>query len=161
MKTYTSSIPLALGEAGSTGVSPCRPENPNQLAASTTAAATRTIETILRRGTEWHSREVPEGGVSSTGVSVADLPPGVTRPFEVYVNGVRQEEGSDFRVEGRTLIFGRSLEREGRLGAWKWLRMLLGIAGSYGRNDSVDVVHAREGRRVVETGLPLRRREWA
>jgi hypothetical protein len=80
----------------------------------------------------------------------------VTRPFEVYVNGVRQEEGADFRLEGRTLVFARSLEREGRLSTWKWLRMLLGIAGSYGRNDSVDVIYAREGRRTVATGLPLR-----
>ena len=81
----------------------------------------------------------------------------MTRPFEVYVNGVLQQEGSDFRVEGRTLVFSRLLEREGRLGTWKWLRMLLGIAGSYGRNDSVDVVYAREGRRAVATGLALRR----
>ena len=83
------------------------------------------------------------------------LPGDVTRPFEVYVNGVLQQEGADFRVEGRTLVFGRRLEREGRLGTWKWLRMLLGIAGSYGRNDSVDVVYERDGRRAVATGLPL------
>jgi hypothetical protein len=80
----------------------------------------------------------------------------VTRPFEVYLNGVRQEEGADFRVEGRTLVFPRRLEREGRLSSWKWLRMLLGIAGSYGKNDSVDVIFALEGRRTVATGLPLR-----
>lgn len=90
-------------------------------------------------------------------MSLAELPAGVIRPFEVYVNGVLQEEGSDFRVEGRTLVFSRLLEREARLGTWKWLRMLLGIAGSYGRNDSVDVVHVREGRRAVATGLTLRR----
>ncbi len=100
---------------------------------------------------------MPEEGATSSGLSRADLPADLTRPFEVYVNGVRQEEGQDFRVVGRTLVFARSLEREGRLGAWKWLRMLLGIAGSYGRNDSVDVVYARGGRRAVATGLPLRR----
>ena len=91
--------------------------------------------------------------------SLVDLPSYVTRPFEVYVNGVAQEEGRDFRVEGRTLVFDRALEREGRLGAWKWLRMLLGIAGSYGRNDLVDVIHRWEGRRRVETALPVRRAE--
>ena len=88
--------------------------------------------------------------------SMVDLPPDVTRPFEVYVNGVLQAEGDDFRVEGRTLVFARSLEREGKLPAWKWLRMALGIAGSYGRDDSVDVVYARSGRRAVVTGLPVR-----
>jgi hypothetical protein len=44
------------------------------------------------------------------------LPGDVTRPFEVYVNGVRQEEGRDFRVEAGGLVFGRELRREGRLG---------------------------------------------
>jgi len=33
------------------------------------------------------------------------LPADVVRPFEIYVNGVPQEEGADFRVEGRTLVF--------------------------------------------------------
>ena len=91
--------------------------------------------------------------------SLVELPADVTRPFEVYVNGVLQREGDDFRVDGRTLVFGRSLEREGKLPAWKWLRMALGIAGSYGRDDSVDVVYARGGRRAVATGLPVRRPE--
>jgi hypothetical protein len=100
---------------------------------------------------------VGDEGATSSRVSLAELPAGVTRPFEVYVNGVLQREGADFRVEGRTLVFSRLLEREGRLGTWKWLRMLLGIAGSYGRNDSVDVLYAREGRRAVATGLPVRR----
>jgi hypothetical protein len=88
--------------------------------------------------------------------SLVDLPPDVTRPFQVYVNGVLQTEGDDFRVEGGTLVFTRSLEREGKLPTWKWLRMALGIAGSYGRDDSVDVVYARGGRRAVATGLPVR-----
>lgn len=89
--------------------------------------------------------------------SVVDLPPGVSPPFEVYLNGVLQEAGADFRVEGATLVFGRPLEREGRLGFWRWASMLLGIAGSYGRNDTVDVVYeAVGGRRAVATGLPFR-----
>ena len=33
--------------------------------------------------------------------------------------------------------------------------MLLGMAGSYGQNDSVDVVYERDGRRVVASKLPL------
>jgi hypothetical protein len=79
----------------------------------------------------------------------------VKRPFEVYVNGVPQREGADFRVVDRTLVFERTLAREGQLGFWRWLRMALGIAGSYGRNDAVDVVYQAGGRRVVATGLPI------
>jgi hypothetical protein len=83
------------------------------------------------------------------------LPGDLTRPFEVYVNGVPQEEGRDFRVEGRTLVFDRALRTEGRLGFWRWLSMWVGIAGTYRQNDSVDVVYERSGRRVVATKLPL------
>jgi hypothetical protein len=83
------------------------------------------------------------------------LPPEVGEPFEVYLNGVLQRRGVDFRVEGDSLVFERPLEREGRLGFWRWLSMLLGIAGSYGRNDTVDVVYESGDRRVVATGLPI------
>jgi hypothetical protein len=88
--------------------------------------------------------------------SAVDLPRGVQPPFEVYLNGVRQEQGRDFRIVGTVLVFDRSLEREGRLGFWRWLSMVLGIAGSYGRNDTVDVVYEVAGRRTVATGLPFR-----
>jgi hypothetical protein len=83
------------------------------------------------------------------------LPDDLVRPFEVYVNGVPQSEGIDFDVEGRTLVFDRSLETEGRLGFWRWLSMWVGVAGTYRQNDSVDVVYERDGQRVVATKLPL------
>jgi hypothetical protein len=83
------------------------------------------------------------------------LPPDVTFPIEVYVNGVLQERGPDFELDGRTLVFRRSLAREAPLGFWRWTRMFLGIAGSYGKNDSVDVVYQSGGRRQVVTGLPI------
>jgi hypothetical protein len=99
-----------------------------------------------------HSREVPE----ETAAARVDLPPEVTAPFEVYVNGVRQHAGADFRVEGQSLVFPRRLAREGRLGFWRWLSLFLGIAGTYRQNDTVDVIYDVGGRRVVATGLPLR-----
>lgn len=81
------------------------------------------------------------------------LPPEVSRPLEVFVNGVPQESGSDYRLDGRELVFDRPLAREGRLGPLRWLSMLLGIAGTYRRHDSVDVVYELGGRRLVATGL--------
>jgi hypothetical protein len=93
---------------------------------------------------------------TSSGVSRVVLPPHVGKPFEVYLNGVLQRAGVDYRIEGDVLVFERALEREGRLGFWRWLSMLLGIAGSYGRNDTVDVVYEAGGRRAVATGLPIR-----
>ena len=96
--------------------------------------------------------KVPENASRRTRVR---LPPDVTRPFEVYVNGVPQEEGGDFRIEGRTLVFDQQLKTEGNLGFWRWLSMWVGVAGTYRQNDSVDVVYQVDGRRVVATKLPL------
>jgi hypothetical protein len=84
-----------------------------------------------------------------------ELPPGVEEPFEVYVNGVRQQPGRDYERHGDTLVFPTRLAREGRLGFWRWLSLFLGIAGTYRQNDSVDVVYEREGRRIVASGLRL------
>jgi hypothetical protein len=88
------------------------------------------------------------------GRTVVRLPGDVRRPFEVYVNGVAQEESRDFRVEDGSLVFERPLRKEGRLGFWRWASILVGAAGTYRQNDSVDVVYERDGRRVVATGLP-------
>jgi hypothetical protein len=89
-----------------------------------------------------------------TGTRV-DLPGGVERPFEVYVNGVLQREGADYRVVGHSLRFARELRHEGRLGFWRWTSIIFGVAGTYRQNDVVDVVHERGGQRLVATGLPL------
>jgi len=85
--------------------------------------------------------------------SRVDLPPDVPEEFEVFVNGVRQEPGRDYRVQGRTLIFPRQIAQEGKLGAMRWTSMLLGVAGSYRKHDSVDVAYKRDGQRTVATGL--------
>jgi hypothetical protein len=96
--------------------------------------------------------KVPEETAHRTRVR---LPGDVMRPFEIYVNGVPQEEGKDFRVEGRTLVFDRELKTEGKLGPMRWLSMWVGVAGTYRQNDSVDVVYQRNGKRAVATKLPL------
>ena len=75
--------------------------------------------------------------------------------FEVFVNGVPQQAGKDFRREGGELVFERSLAREGRLGFWRWLSLFLGVAGTYRQNDSVDVIYDAGGRRHVLAALPL------
>lgn len=64
--------------------------------------------------------------------------------FEVFVNGVSQQRGADYRVEGRALVFERELKKEGRLGAWRWFLGAWGI-GTYRQNDSVDVKYEVNG----------------
>ena len=72
-----------------------------------------------------------------------------------FVNGVPQAENDDFRVEGRMLVFGRPLQKEGRLGFWRWLSIFLGLVGTYRQNDSVDVQYRAGGRERFLTGLDI------
>jgi hypothetical protein len=83
------------------------------------------------------------------------LPPDAQRPFQVFVNGVPQQEGVDFEVMGGVLLFERDLRKEGKLGFWRWTSIIVGVAGTYRTNDSVDIVYQRAGQKVVATGLPL------
>lgn len=78
----------------------------------------------------------------------------VADPFEVFVNGVQQLPGRDFDRVGRSLVFSRELTPEGRLGFWRWLSIFLGIAGTYRRNDTVDVVFTTNGRKEVVSLAP-------
>jgi hypothetical protein len=82
------------------------------------------------------------------------LPRGAEPPYRVFVNGVPQREGGDYEVVGHELHFSRPLEKE-RLGMGRWTAMFLGLFGSYGKNDSVDVQYRLGGRETVATGLDI------
>ena len=86
--------------------------------------------------------------------SIVPLPPGVRRPFEVYVNGVRQQPGVDFELHGDALHFERELKKEGKLGFWRWFLGAWGV-GTYRQNDSVDVSYERDGRPILHEGLDI------
>jgi hypothetical protein len=81
------------------------------------------------------------------------LPPGVRTPFEVYINGVRQELGADYRVSGGELLFERELVQQ-KLGVRAWLLGFWGI-GTYKRNDEVDIRYEVEGRPMVAHALQI------
>lgn len=82
------------------------------------------------------------------------LPRGAEPPYRVFVNGVPQQPGRDYVVVGRELHFSRPLEKE-RLGVGRWTAIFLGLFGSYGKNDSVDVQYQLSGRTTVATGLEI------
>ena len=86
--------------------------------------------------------------------SRVELPAAVGDRYDVYVNGVKQEPGRDFDRIGNMLVFRRHLAREGRLGPMRWLSMLLGVAGTYRKHETVDVVYEVGGRRTVATLTP-------
>jgi hypothetical protein len=81
------------------------------------------------------------------------LPPGVRPPYEVYVNGVRQELGRDYRISEGELLFERELVNQ-KLGLWAWLVGFWGI-GTYKRNDEVDVRYELEGRPMLAHALKI------
>ncbi len=82
------------------------------------------------------------------------LPAGIRPPFEVYINGVRQELGTDYRVSGGELLFERELVSQ-RLGLRAWLLGFWGI-GTYKRNDEVDVRYELDGRPTVAHALEIK-----
>ena len=83
------------------------------------------------------------------------LPDGAEPPYRVFVNGVPQEEGRDYRLRGRELVFDRHLKKEGRLGFWRWTSMFLGLVGTYRKNDSVDVQYVAGGETKIATYLDI------
>jgi len=84
------------------------------------------------------------------------LPRAVTPPFTVFLNGVRQEPGTDYRVEGRELVFDRELVQEGKLGFWRWFWGAWGI-GTYRKDDQVDVAWDAAGHPHVAHKLEVLR----
>lgn len=92
--------------------------------------------------------------MSSAPYWTVNLPPEVRAPFTVYVNGVRQVEGSDYTLNGRELRFGRELTKEPPVSFWRWFIGAFGI-GTYKRNDQVDVAWAVDGSPRVAHALDI------
>ena len=82
------------------------------------------------------------------------LPPGIPDEFDIFVNGVPQRRGTDYRVERGVLVFDRELKKEGRLGPWRWFLGAWGI-GTYRQNDSVDVRYEAGGTPRLIEGLDI------
>ena len=86
--------------------------------------------------------------------SVVRLPSDVRSPFDVYVNGVRQELGEDYHVQEGALIFDRELRKD-RISGWRWFLGAWGV-GTYRQDDSVDVRYQRaDGSAAVAEKLDI------
>jgi hypothetical protein len=83
------------------------------------------------------------------------LPVGAEPPYRVFVNGVPQAEGTDYELLGHELLFDKPLAKEGRLGAWRWASMFIGLVGTYRKNDSVDVHYTHNGQPQVAVYLDI------
>jgi hypothetical protein len=85
--------------------------------------------------------------------SRVELPPEVEPPFEVYVNGLLQAEGSDYVVVGRELVFAARLTSPERDTARSLFRGF--FFGRYKPEHVVDVAYQADGRGHVVSGLPI------
>jgi hypothetical protein len=72
------------------------------------------------------------------------LPNGAEPPIQVFVNGVQQTEGEDYYLRGNEILFTRALMKE-EVSSGRWIAMTLGLFGSYGKNETVDVHFRRAG----------------
>ena len=88
-----------------------------------------------------------------TDTSIVALPAAIRGPFEVYVNGVRQELGVDYEVHDGALHFRRRLASD-RVSGWRWLVGAFGI-GTYRQDDSVDVRYEHDGRPMLAERLMI------
>jgi hypothetical protein len=98
--------------------------------------------------------EVPEGSVAA-GRRVR-LPRGAEPPIVVYLNGVRQTEGDDYERRGGEIVFSRPIVKEGKLGAVRWLSMLIGLVGSYRKHETVDVEYRLGGNVKLASDVEIR-----
>lgn len=97
--------------------------------------------------------EVPEGSVAAG--NRVRLPRGAEPPFTVFINGVQQREGDDYRVGGREIVFSRPILKEKRVGFGRWLAMLIGLFGTYRKHETVDVEFRRGDRVELAADLPI------
>ena len=88
-------------------------------------------------------QEIPRGSIAAG--HRARLPAGAEPPFVVYVNGVVQNEGTDYEVRAGEIVFTRQILKEDKVGLGRWLAMYMGIFGTYRKNETVDVEYRRNG----------------
>jgi hypothetical protein len=86
---------------------------------------------------------------------IVPLPKGAEPPYRVFVNGVPQAEGTDYSVQGHALAFRKHLQKEGRLGLFRWTAIFLGLFGTYRKNDSVDVQYTQNGQERIAVYLDI------
>jgi hypothetical protein len=97
--------------------------------------------------------EVPKGSVAVG--TVVRLPAGAEPPFTVFINGVEQREGGDYRIRGREIVFNRPILKE-KVGAGRWLAMYLGLFGTYRKHETVDVQYTRAGKAELISDAAVR-----
>jgi hypothetical protein len=87
--------------------------------------------------------EVPKGS-EAVGRRVR-LPRGAEPPIRVYINGVEQQQGTDYQVRGDEILFNRQIIKE-KVGVGRWMAMYLGLFGTYRKHETIDVEYRLAGK---------------
>ena len=82
------------------------------------------------------------------------LPAGAEAPYVVFVNGVEQREGEDYRVAAGEIVFTREIVKE-KVGTGRWLAMYLGLFGTYRKNETIDLQFQRAGKTELISDLAV------
>jgi hypothetical protein len=96
--------------------------------------------------------EIPKGSYAA-GRRVK-LPAGAEAPYTVFVNGIEQREGADYRVAAGEIVFTRDIVKE-EVGKGRWLAMYLGLFGTYRKNETIDLQFSRNGKATLISDLPV------
>lgn len=96
---------------------------------------------------------IPEGSVAA-GDRVR-LPRDAGPPITVFINGVEQSEGRDYRMGRSEIVFTRPILKEAKVGFGRWLAMLIGLFGTYRKHETVDVQFRRGGKIELASDLTV------
>ena len=97
--------------------------------------------------------EIPRGSVAA-GRRVR-LPGGARPPIRVYVNGVEQVAGEDYRLGAGEVVFSRPILKEEKLSGIRWLSMLVGVAGTYRKHETVDLEYTLRGETKLASDVEI------
>jgi hypothetical protein len=86
--------------------------------------------------------EIPKGSYAA-GRRIR-LPRGAERPITVHINGIQQQEGTDYRIADGFIVFSRPIVKE-TVSPGRWMAMYLGLFGTYRKNETVDVEYTLGG----------------
>jgi hypothetical protein len=96
--------------------------------------------------------EIPKGSYAAG--RRLKLPGGAEAPYVVFINGVEQQEGSDYNLRAGEIVFTREIVKE-KVGTGRWLAMYLGLFGTYRKNETIDLQLQRNGKTELLSDLPV------
>lgn len=101
-----------------------------------------------------HGREAHGGKAIGRRVP---LPRGAQAPIKVYINGMEQRPGEDYKLHEGEIVFKDPILKED-LSELPFLRKIvlgLGLVGTYQKNETVDVEYTLEGRQHLASDLEV------